>query len=644
MKDKFFSYKEEIKFARYLLFIIACSYILFGIIYEIIPASSPLDFRERMIMAVIFLIFLLISFISNKIKENIYEYTRFVSYLAIVHLIYLSYIENFSVNYIISLLIVIIVANLIFKADKRLYLYNIAIVILLSISVYLTPDIPINKISFLVFFIIILYLAFLVNRNRYNIERKFEVQSKEYETVLNNTTDAIFLVDVGNNEFKYTKTNTAHAKLTGLSFNEIIGKNPEEVTGKEPGKKIRKNYQECVDNKEVIHYEETLDLPGGKRTWDTKLSPVIVEGKVKQIIGVSRDITQKKEIEDQIEYLSFHDSLTGLYNRGYFEEEMQRLDTERQLPLSLIIGDVNGLKIVNDAFGHQKGDELLKRTANILKKCCRDEDIVARWGGDEFVILLPQTSKDEIKTIYQRIKKEIKNIETETVKLSITFGYTTKTKENEDINTVFKKAEDWMYRRKLVESKNVHANIIDSLKQTLHESSHENFEHCQRLKNMAFKLGKSLGLLDSKLTDLELLAELHDIGKVAISNEILEKEEDLTTEERQRLNKHSEIGYQIAKSSPQLNHIAEALLHHHENWDGTGYPHQLKGEEIPYLSRILKVVNEYDKMRNYHPNVETVSKEKAIKKIKAGSGSKFSPEIVEAFINQVLDEKIKRKE
>ncbi|MFW6282360.1 MAG: diguanylate cyclase domain-containing protein [bacterium] len=341
-----------------------------------------------------------------------------------------------------------------------------------------------------------------------------------------------------------------------------------------------------------------------------------------------------------MEYLNFHDSLTGLYNRTYFEEEMQRLDTKRQLPLSIIIGDVNGLKIVNDAFGHQKGDKLLKKTADILKKCCRDEDIIARWGGDEFVILLPQTSKGEVKTIYQRIKKEINNKKTETVKLSITFGYATKTKENEDINTVFKNAEDWMYRRKLTESKNVHADIIATLKQTLYQSSHENYEHCQRLKNMAIELGKCLGLSDSKLTDLELLAELHDLGKVAISNDILEKEKDLTSEERKRLNKHVEIGYQIAKSAPQLNHLGETLLYHHENWDGTGYPHQLKGEDIPYLSRILKVVNEYDKMRNYHPHVETVSKEKAIKKMKEEAGSMFDPEIVDIFINQVLEEKI----
>ncbi|MFW6282359.1 MAG: hypothetical protein ACOC1O_06215 [bacterium] len=169
MKDNIF--KEEIRFARSLLLIIACLYILFGIIYKIIPASDPLGFRKRIIMAVIFLFFLLISFISNKIKENIYEYTRVVSYLAIIHLIYLAYIDKFSVNYIFSLIIVIIVANLIFKADKRLNIYNTVIVILLSISVYLTPEIRINRMVFLVSFIIILYLTYLVNSNRYNIEK-----------------------------------------------------------------------------------------------------------------------------------------------------------------------------------------------------------------------------------------------------------------------------------------------------------------------------------------------------------------------------------------------------------------------------------------------------------------------------------------
>lgn len=145
-----------------------------------------------------------------------------------------------------------------------------------------------------------------------------------------------------------------------------------------------------------------------------------------------------------------------------------------------------------------------------------------------------------------------------------------------------------------------------------------------------------VGLSESDLTDLELLAELHDLGKVAIPENILEKEGELTTDEREELNKHSEIGYQIAKSSLGINNIAEYILYHHESWDGTGYPHNLKGEEIPYLSRIISVVNEFDKMTNYHPHMKSVSKEEAIEMLKAKACIKFDPNIVDVFINKVL--------
>ncbi len=359
-------------------------------------------------------------------------------------------------------------------------------------------------------------------------------------------------------------------------------------------------------------------------------------------MGVSRDITKQKKAEEKVNYLTFHDSLTGLYNRNYFNKELERYDTERQLPVSIIIGDVNGLKITNDAFGHQKGDELLVNIADILKKCCRQEDLIARWGGDEFVILLPKTNKNQVKLIVERIEERISNLKADPIKVSITIGYATKNKKDKNINELFKKAEDWMYKRKLVESKNAHINIITSLKHTLYESSHENYEHCQRLKDLSIKLGKHLGLSDSDLTDLELLAELHDLGKVAIPKNILEKEGKLTTDERKELNKHPEIGYQIAKSSLGINNIAEYLLHHHESWDGTGYPHNLKGEEIPYLSRIISVVNEFDKMTNYHPHMKSVSKEEAIEILRDKAGTKFDPNIVDVFINKVLyEEKVK---
>ncbi|MEA2016084.1 MAG: sensor domain-containing diguanylate cyclase [Actinomycetota bacterium] len=128
-------------------------------------------------------------------------------------------------------------------------------------------------------------------------------------------------------------------------------------------------------------------------------------GELVAIEGILHDISERKEMEKRLSYLSFHDSLTDLYNRAYFEEELKRLDTERQIPSSIIMGDINGLKIINDAFGHKEGDEILKNCAEVLRKCCRVEDIIARWGGDEFSILLPGTNSEVALEVAKRIKE-----------------------------------------------------------------------------------------------------------------------------------------------------------------------------------------------------------------------------------------------
>ncbi|MFW6238828.1 MAG: HD domain-containing phosphohydrolase, partial [Halanaerobiales bacterium] len=451
---------------------------------------------------------------------------------------------------------------------------------------------------------------------------------------------AIFLVDVEDGEFKYRRFNKSHEKLTGLETADARGKTPQKLLPEKVAEGVISNYRECVERKETINYREKLSLPDTTRYWDTTLSPVFEDGKVVQLVGNSRDITEQIKTEKEIKQKSYRDELTGLYNRRYFEENRDRYDIVDRLPLSIIVGDVNGLKLVNDAFGHKEGDKLLQTIARILKDSCRCEDLICRWGGDEFVVLLPQTSEKGAALVAGRIKQSLREAEAEPVEPSIAIGYACKTEIEEDFDDIFKKAEDWMYKRKLNESKNRHGDILLSLKETLYQSSHENYEHCQRLKQMVRRLGESLDLSEEKLEDLEMLAEIHDIGKVAVPGEIVEKRDQLAPEEREKLEEHPEIGYQIAKTSSQLARVAEGILHHHEKWDGSGYPQQLKGEEIPLLSRILHVVNEYDKMMNYHPHVDTYSKREAVKKMKEDVGTKFDPELMDLFINEVLKDEV----
>ncbi|MEQ8175067.1 MAG: PAS domain S-box protein [Syntrophomonadaceae bacterium] len=433
-------------------------------------------------------------------------------------------------------------------------------------------------------------------------------------------------------EGRFIAVNDRFCSLLGYEKETVIGKTSYKLGfWVDPEKRVQVELM-------LMHKEPVRDLevyfrtrPGELRLGSYSAEELEVEG-VSCILTILNDITDRKAAEEEIKYLSFHDKLTGLYNRAYFETELRRLDAERQLPLSLILGDVNGLKLINDVLGHQEGDKLLVEVANIMRRTCRKEDIIARWGGDEFIMLLPRCDAVTASVVFERLKNATQHINKLPIETSLSVGLAIKNTPNQDIREIIKEAEDKMYRHKLLEDKSNRSSFLVSLEQTMWTRSHETREHCQRLQNMALQVGRAISLSSSELDDLNLLAALHDIGKIAIPNSILDKPGKLTNEEWETIKKHPEIGYRIALSSPEMAPIAEGILHHHERWDGTGYPLGLKGEEIPLVSRIITLVDACDVMMHGRPYQSANTREEVRLEIERCAGSQFEPGLVSIFV------------
>ena len=354
--------------------------------------------------------------------------------------------------------------------------------------------------------------------------------------------------------------------------------------------------------------------------------------KITGIVEFVRDISERLKKEKEIKFLAFRDSLTGLYNRKFFEAEIERLDTKRQLPLSIIIGDLNGLKIINDSYGQKKGDSLLIKTANLLKEVIREEDVLARYGGDEFTILLPQTSKKTAQKIVKRIKMKSRKQNNNEIPISISFGAATKKEEEQKMTKIIQMAEDEMNQNKLSESRSSKSKIVQGLLNTLNAKSSETKEHAVRMTKLAFDFGEKMGLNNYELNRLSLLATLHDIGKTTIPENVLKKPAELKDNEWELIKKHPERGSKIAAASEEFAAIADEIMSHHEKWDGSGYPDSLEKEEIPYLARIITIIDSYDVMTNDRPYSKAISKKEALLEIEGCAGSQFDPELAEKFV------------
>jgi len=389
----------------------------------------------------------------------------------------------------------------------------------------------------------------------------------------------------------------------------------------------RETYQKLLSNVKRISYEQFENM-GRFLYINAKYLSEIAHQK----LTLTKEVELRIEREKEIIYLGNHDFLTRLYNRRFFEEELLRLDTSRNLPMSIIMGDVNGLKLINDSFGHEAGDELLKVSANAIKNACRDDEIIARFGGDEFAIILPKSSAAQVEGVIDRIKFSLLNLKISGIDVSIAFGFGTKNLIEQDILLTVKEAEDYMYRNKLFESSSMHFKTIELISKVLFEKNGRELLHSERVSKLCELLALKLGFDKEHIAFLKTTGLMHDIGKIAIEDNILNKIGKLSVDEYKEIKKHPEIGYRILCSVSEFSELAIHVLQHHEKWDGSGYPKGLKGEEISVDARIVALADTYDAITSYRTYRDILTKDEAIEEIKRCLGTQFDPRLGNEFI------------
>ncbi|MDY9922046.1 MAG: PAS domain S-box protein [Synergistota bacterium] len=390
--------------------------------------------------------------------------------------------------------------------------------------------------------------------------------------------------------------------------------------------------------------EYAITTASGESKWvlETGQGVYRSDGSVEAIEGIIIDITNLKKKEEEICYINDHDRLTDLYNRQYFEKKLSEMNREENLPITVLVADINGLHLINEAFGQHEGDLVIVKSSWMIRNCCREEDTIARIGGDEFGIIMPMTGKDQAHELLDSIKNECKsyneNNRSKSPEINISMGYATISDELQPAEEALKTANEYMRNRKLFSQQSSYSDIINSIMTTVYEKSQETERHAERLSELSTRVGRMLNLMEKDLGELQLLGMLHDIGKIGIDDKILNKPGMLTEDEWVVMKRHPEIGYRIAMASHKLARIADYILAHHERWDGSGYPKGLKGEDIPLLSRILAVADAYDAMTEDRVYRKAMSKEQAIEEIRRNSGRQFDPLIAKIFIDSVLTE------
>lgn len=457
-----------------------------------------------------------------------------------------------------------------------------------------------------------------------------------YKAIVNLANEGIIVYDA---EFRHVLWNRQMEVHSGFKSEQVLGKTPHDLFPFLDTHLIYSYFKRALVGQSFDIELSYLYPPTGKVRWtiDT-YSPLRDEAnRILGVICMVKDITLLKEYQTQLEFLSFHDPLTGLYNRGFFENELKRLSGSRDYPISILSCDLNALKIINDTLGHEPGDIFIKNCAQTLIDTLRDSDIIARVGGDEFSAILTRTDEQDCQNIVSRIKGSLSPLAIGDVLLpmSMAIGYATAKTRDTDLKRTVKEADQAMYQMKIGEKAFSKDNILGHILNILGEKDGLKNGHGKRLYDYTMTIASLLNLSSEALGRLEKLATFHDLGLISLPKDVLERTGPLTDEEWLKMKLHPEYGARIASAFDQISYISDLILKHQEWWNGEGYPLGLKGEGIPIECRIFSVADAYDAMTFPKPYKAPIDKSKALAEIKRLSGIQFDPYVVRIFENIV---------
>ena len=496
---------------------------------------------------------------------------------------------------------------------------------------------------------------------RMETEEALREAERNYRSIFENALEGIFQTTPEGN---YLRANPALARIYGYaSPDELIGSLRDITRQLYVDPQRRTDFIQLMQERDAVSgFEAQIYRKDGRIIWIMEHARAVrdADGTLLYYEGTVQDITEQKDLQAEKERLlvealerADHDPLTGLLNHRAFhnryQEEAERAQREGT-SLAVAVLDLDNFKFFNDSYGHAVGDEVLRRVAETLRGCCRRYDVLARFGGDEFALLMPHTTREAAEQVAERLKTALEGVgyrpagSEAPIPLTLSVGLAMYPEDGDDHHAVLEIADARLLRTKtggsdkdsdslrlLLTDSFQGFSMLDALVTAVDNKDRYTRKHSEDVMRYALQIARRMRLDENTQQIIQVAALLHDVGKIGIPDRILRKPGRLLEEEFEAVRQHPMMGAAIVGAVPGFEETLESIRHHHERWDGDGYPCGLRGEKIPLPARIMAVADAYSAMTTDRPYRKGMEPAKAQGILEQGAGTQWDPACVQAF-------------